>query len=102
MDKFDIARRVRLLNEASDAYYNTGNPIMSDSQFDQLLDELKEWEDETGIVLSNSPTQNVGAANLDVYPRGSLVETSLGTAIVVDTGGFADSDPYQIDIAVTW
>lgn len=42
------------------------------------------------------------AANLDVYPRGSLVETSLGTAIVVDTGGFADSDPYQIDIAVTW
>lgn len=65
MDKFDIARRVRLLNEASDAYYNTGNPIMSNSQFDQLLDELKEWEDETGIVLSNSPTQNVGAAILD-------------------------------------
>lgn len=42
------------------------------------------------------------AANLNVHPRGSLVETSLGTAIVVDTGGFADSDPYQIDIAVTW
>lgn len=65
MDKFDIARRVRLLNEASDAYYNTGNPIMSDSQFDQLLDELREWENETGIVLSNSPTQNVGATILD-------------------------------------
>lgn len=67
MDKFDIARRVRLLNEASDAYYNTGNPIMSDNQFDQLLDELKEWEDETGIVLSNSPTQtkrrNSGKSN---------------------------------------
>lgn len=42
------------------------------------------------------------AANLNVHPRGSLVETSLGTAIVVDTGGFADNDPYQIDIAVTW
>lgn len=65
MDKFDIARRVRLLNEASDAYYNTGNPIMSDTQFDQLLDELREWENETGIVLSNSPTQNVGATILD-------------------------------------
>lgn len=60
MDKFDIARRVRLLNEASDAYYNTDSPIMSDSQFDQLFDELREWENETGIVLSNSPTQNVG------------------------------------------
>lgn len=42
------------------------------------------------------------AANLNVHPRGSLVETSLGTGIVVDTGGFAESDPYQIDIAVTW
>ena len=42
------------------------------------------------------------AANLNVHPRGSLVETSLGTGIVVDTGGFAESDPYQVDIAVTW
>lgn len=42
------------------------------------------------------------AANLNVYPRGSLVETSLGTGIVVDTGEFAESDPYQVDIAVTW
>lgn len=42
------------------------------------------------------------AANLDAHPRGSLVETSLGTAIVVDTGGFADSNPNQIDIAVNW
>lgn len=39
------------------------------------------------------------AANLSVYPRGSLVETSLGTAIVVDTG-YLESN--QIDIAVSW
>lgn len=60
MDKFDIAQRVRLLNEASDAYYNTGNPIMSDAEFDNKLEELRQWEEETGIVLSNSPTHNVG------------------------------------------
>lgn len=42
------------------------------------------------------------AANLSVHPRGSLVETSLGTGIVCDTGGFASSNPNQIDIAVTW
>ena len=42
------------------------------------------------------------AANLDVHPRGSLVESSLGTCIVADTGGFAYSNPYQLDIAVTW
>lgn len=42
------------------------------------------------------------AANLKVRPRGSLVETSLGTGIVCDTGGFAKRNPKQIDIAVNW
>lgn len=65
MDKFDIAARVRELNKASKAYYNTGQPIMSDAKFDQKLEELKQWEKETGIILSNSPTHNVGATVLD-------------------------------------
>ena len=42
------------------------------------------------------------AANLSVHPRGSLVESSLGTCIVCDTGGFAYSNPNQLDIAVNW
>lgn len=42
------------------------------------------------------------AANLSVHPRGSLVESSLGTCIVCDTGGFAYNNPYQLDIATTW
>lgn len=65
MNKFDIAARVRELNNASEAYYNTGQPIMSDAEFDNKLEELRQWEEETGIVLSNSPTQNVGATILD-------------------------------------
>lgn len=67
IDKFDIAARVRLLNEASKAYYNTGTSIMSDTEFDNKLEELRRWEDETGIILSNSPTQikrrNSGRSN---------------------------------------
>lgn len=65
MDKNTIATRVKLLNEASEAYYNTGQPIMSDAEFDNKLEELRQWEEETGIVLSNSPTHNVGAIVLD-------------------------------------
>ena len=42
------------------------------------------------------------AANLSVHPRGSLVESSLGTCIVCDTGGFASHNAHQLDIAVTW
>lgn len=39
MDKFDIAARVRELNSASEAYYNSDNPIMSDYEFDCKYDE---------------------------------------------------------------
>lgn len=42
------------------------------------------------------------ACNLSVHPRGSLVETSLGTGICADTGGFARHNPTQIDIATSW
>lgn len=42
------------------------------------------------------------AADLSIRPRGSLVETSLGTGMVCDTGTFIYTNPYQVDIAVTW
>lgn len=65
MDKNTIAARVEELNKASEAYYNTGQPIMSDAEFDNKLEELRQWEEESGIVLANSPTHNVGAIVLD-------------------------------------
>lgn len=65
MNKFDIVSRVKELNNASEAYYNTGQPIMSDAEFDNKLEELRQWEEESGIVLANSPTHNVGAIVLD-------------------------------------
>ena len=42
------------------------------------------------------------AANLDVHPRGTLVESSLGTCIVADTGLFAATNPTMIDISTVW
>lgn len=55
---------VKNLNIASEAYYNTGNPILSDKDFDLQFDELKQLEKELGIVLNGSPTQKVGATIL--------------------------------------
>ena len=42
------------------------------------------------------------AANLNIRPRGSLVQTSLGMGMVCDTGTFAKRNPTQIDIATAW
>lgn len=42
------------------------------------------------------------AANLDRYPRCSVVQTSLGQGKVYDTGSFAASNPEQFDIATDW
>ena len=52
---------IDMLNKASDAYYNTGNTIMSDKEFDSKLKELEMLEKETGTIISNSPTQRVGS-----------------------------------------
>ena len=42
------------------------------------------------------------AADLDRYPRCSVVETSLGRGKVYDTGTFVISNPEQFDIATDW
>ena len=42
------------------------------------------------------------AANLSTRPKGTILETSLGTAIVCDTGSFVNTYPNGIDIAVNW
>lgn len=69
MNRNQIIDRVNELNKASEAYYNTGQPIMSDAEFDNKFEELRQWENETGIVLANSPTHNVGAVILDNIPK---------------------------------
>lgn len=42
------------------------------------------------------------AANLNLRPFGTILDTSRGEAIVCDTGAFAADNPTQIDLAVTW
>ncbi len=42
------------------------------------------------------------AANQDLYPYGTTINTSLCEGIVLDTGTFANSNPTQVDIATDW
>lgn len=67
-DKEIMLGMISILNQASEAYYS-GNPIMTDEQFDMRLHDLLELEQETGVIFSNSPTINVGAKVLDNLPE---------------------------------
>ena len=58
------------------------------------------WVRDDGVKMYGDYV--MAAANLDTHPYGSIVESSLGTAIVVDTGDFAENDADQLDIAVEW
>ena len=82
-----------------ETYYNLDmNGVVSNAQAQGIQGEY--WIREDGVKMYGDYV--IVAANLDTYPRGSTVETSLGTGIVLDTGGFAASDPNQVDIAVDW
>ena len=60
---------IALLNEASKAYYAQDKEIMSNYEYDALYDELAALEEELGIVLSDSPTVNVGYEALSELPK---------------------------------
>lgn len=72
--------------------------IMRNMGFD--AESYPYWVRNDGVKMLGSYV--LCACNLSVHPRGSLVETSLGTGICVDTGGFAKYNPTQIDIATAW
>lgn len=63
-------------------------------------EDYEYWVREDGVKMFGPYV--MCAANLKIRPKGSIVETSLGTAIVCDTGSFAKTNPYQLDIAVSW
>lgn len=83
-----------------ETYYN-----LNMSRCIQYMNDLgyygEYWVREDGIKMFGNNIMI--AANLSKYPKGTLVETSLGTGIVVDTGDFVNNGSgVAIDIAVAW
>lgn len=60
---------VEILGQASRAYYQEDREIMSNLEYDALYDELAALEQQTGIVLSASPTVSVGYEAVDELPK---------------------------------
>ena len=87
---------VSRLNEASEAYYGGRDEILSNYEWDAMFDELGRLEAETGVVLPDSPTRKVGAADTDnasgakeahEYPALSLAKTKKVEELQAWAGG---------------
>ena len=62
-----IRELVDKLNEYSKAYYVLDAPRISDKEYDELYDELLRLEEQSGIILPDSPTQRVGGDPLPCF-----------------------------------
>lgn len=60
---------IPILREAGRAYYQESREIMSNFEYDKLYDELSELEKQTGVILSGSPTRQVGYEVLSELPK---------------------------------
>ncbi len=58
-----------ILQAASKAYYQEDREVMSNFEYDKLYDELERLEQETGLVLSGSPTVTVGYEAVETLPK---------------------------------
>ena len=64
-----IKELVEILNKAAKSYYVDAVEIMPNIEYDKLYDELVKLEKKTNVVLSNSPTQNVGYETASELPK---------------------------------
>ena len=99
----------QVLNSYVGAVYGPsgGKEVYYNMNMSQVVANLKSagyegdyWVRDDGVKMFGSYV--MVAACYSVHPYGSFVETTLGTAIVCDTGTFAYSYPQMLDVAVTW
>ena len=72
--------------------------MMRDKGFSE--EEYPVWTREDGAKMFGDFV--MCAANIEIRPKGTIIETSLGLAICVDTGSFCQSDKTAVDICVNW
>lgn len=72
-----IKELVSKLNHAAKVYYQGQDDVMTNFEYDKLYDELVSLEEKTGIVMTNSPTVNVGYETLSELPKEAHVAPML-------------------------
>ena len=74
MENKRMRELVDVLNKYAYEYYVMDNPTVSDKQYDELYDELRELEASTGEVLFDSPTKRVGGEPISAFKKHEHIE----------------------------
>ena len=75
--KKEMKKLVDDLNQHCHRYYVLDSPVISDQEYDRLYRRLQELEQETGLILDDSPTQRVGAPPLEKFEKVKHTEPML-------------------------
>ncbi len=70
MDTMQRQREITAtLNKWAHEYYVLDNPSVSDAEYDKLYSELQKLEEESGVILFDSPTKRVGGEPIKAFAR---------------------------------
>lgn len=101
-DRITVQRGGYMGPSGRETYYNLNMSLcvayMRDLGYDEI--EYPYWIRNDGAKMLGNYV--MCAANWSIRPKGTILETSLGDAIVVDTGDFVLDYPYGVDLAVDW
>ena len=85
-----------------ETYYNLNMSVVVNAmrRLGYTEEEYPYWVREDGVKMLGNYV--MVAASYDIRPKGTILESSLGMAIVCDTGSFTKNNQTQLDIAVSW
>ena len=81
---------IKRLNKYRDAYYNHNTSLISDKEYDMLLDKLELLENDTNMIFSNSPTQTVGYTSVSQLNKVKHNHPLLSLAKTTDISEFTE------------
>ena len=94
--KGEIDQLVEKLNIARKSYYIGNQSSMSDKEYDELYDKLAALEKATGYVRPDSPTQNVGAGNVNNEQSAAVASAPTGGGVVSDYSKYKQGDKVEL------
>ena len=97
----EMKRLLIKIKEADKAYFENDKSLITDREYDAMVEQLKTLEQKTGIVFSGSPTQKVGGG---VKKELAKVQHTRPMLSAAKTKNYSDIESFARgrDVVVSW